>query len=58
MNYLPGIERVEQERTDRVQREGEYASGYCSCCGSDVGLDEDGLACGYCQAGRELLKEI
>lgn len=60
MNYLLDTERVEREHTERLvrrERMGEYASGYCACCGSDVGLDEDEEPCGHCQAGKDLLEE-
>ncbi len=52
------IEQAERDYTDAKyeRREGEYASGYCSCCGSDDGLDE-GLPCGYCAEGIRLLEE-
>lgn len=44
-------------RWKRIERMGEYASGFCSCCGSNNGLDEDGNPCGYCPEGIRLLKE-
>ena len=56
-HLLHSIEFAEREYTERECGEGEYASGFCSCCGSDDGLDEDGNACGYCQEGIKLLKE-
>ena len=51
------IKLAEREHTDREQREDEYANGYCNCCGSDCGLDEDGNACGYCVKGKKLLEK-
>ena len=58
MSYLLDIERAEREYTERERREGEYANGYCSCCGSNDGLDEDGNACGHCAEGINLLEEL
>ena len=31
--------------------------GYCVCCQSNEGLNEDGIPCGYCDKGIELNKE-
>ena len=61
-SYLQAsIQQAEQDHLDakneRIERAGEYADGYCSCCGSDDGLDEDGFACGYCAEGRLLLEK-
>ena len=55
-HLLAQIELAEREYTERERREGEYASGYCSCCGSDCGLDGD-EPCGYCAKGIARLKE-
>lgn len=35
-------------------RENGYPEGYCVCCGSDEGLNEEGIPCGYCKKGIEL----
>ena len=57
-HLLHSIEQAERDYTDarneRIERAGEYASGYCSCCGSDDGLDGD-EPCGYCVKGRAII---
>ena len=53
------IEQAERDYMDaryKRDRAGEYASGFCSCCGSDDGLD-DGVPCGYCAEGIRLLEK-
>jgi hypothetical protein len=51
------IERTEREHLEeKYKRRGEYASGYCSACGSDEGLD-DGEPCGHCAEGIKLLED-
>jgi hypothetical protein len=46
----------DRARNERIERAGEYASGFCSCCGSDDGLDEDGNPCGWCAEGIRQLE--
>ena len=59
-HLLYSIEQAEHDYTDarneRIERAGEYASGFCSCCGSDCGLDDD-EPCGYCVKGIRLLED-
>ena len=59
MSYLTQseINQEEWERTRYDVRENGYTEGVCVCCGSDEGLNEDGIPCGYCRKGRELDKE-
>lgn len=59
MSYLTQLYiNMEDSKQARCREHDKMASGYpkgiCPSCGSDEGLNEDGIPCGYCKKGIAL----